>query len=75
MSVSTEARRAQGRHGAAVRHGTPEQIEAAARDHATAKIIDYVRRTVDNAPALTDEQRNRIAAALAPFAGGGSDAA
>lgn len=42
----------------------PEFVTSARRDLAAAKLEDYVRRTVDKAPPLTPEQRDRIAAAL-----------
>lgn len=47
-----------------------EKITAARRDLAATKIAEYVRKTVDAAPPLTDEQRERIAALLRPSTGG-----
>jgi hypothetical protein len=54
--------------------GDPTPAVAARRDYAAAKIEDYVRKVVDQAPPLTDEQRSRIAALLRPT-GSGPDAA
>jgi hypothetical protein len=45
----------------------------ARRDYAAAKIEDYVRRVVDQAPPFTDEQIARISAVL--HRGGGPDVA
>ena len=42
----------------------PELIEDARRSLAEAKIAEYVRKTVDSAPPLTAEQRQRLAALL-----------
>ena len=50
------------------RTGDPSQSVAARREYAAAKIEDYVRRTVDAAPPLTDEQRSRLATLLRPVA-------
>jgi len=35
-----------------------------ARDYAAAKLEDYIKRTVDAAPPLTNEQRERLVLAL-----------
>lgn len=48
------------------------------RDHAAARLRDYVSRTVDQFPEMTDDQRARVAALLRPTAGerpSGGDAA
>ncbi|MGC4109452.1 MAG: hypothetical protein QM747_03290 [Nocardioides sp.] len=73
QSLALEARN---RYGAVKRHH-PQDLElvaAAQRDLAAAKIEDFIQRTVDDAPPLTDEQRNRLAALLRPVAGGGDAA-
>lgn len=44
----------------------PEQRDAARRDLATARIAAYVERVLHDAPELTREQRERIAALLRP---------
>ncbi|KHL19580.1 UNVERIFIED_CONTAM: hypothetical protein LK11_00775 [Mumia flava] len=60
----------------ATRLGTPEDVTEARRNHAAAKLEDYIRRTVDAAPPLTEAQRDRLAALLRPTASGGdADAA
>ena len=43
---------------------------AARQNLRAARLEDYIRRTVDQAPPLTAEQRERIAALLRPSAGG-----
>ena len=49
--------------------GDPAPALDARREYAAAKIEDYVRRTVDTAPPLTDEQRSRLAALLTSSGG------
>ncbi len=71
MPVSGPARSAQGRLGAAIRWKQPD-VDNARREHVTAKIADYIERTLADAPPLTAEQRDQLAAQLR---GGGSDAA
>jgi hypothetical protein len=51
----------------------PDLIDAR-RDLAAERLADHVRRVVDTAPPLTDEQRNRIAALLRDTSGGGQAA-
>lgn len=54
------------RVAALVRHkpaDAPEVAEAR-RDLRAARLADYVRRVIDEAPPLTDDQRRRIAALL-----------
>jgi hypothetical protein len=41
-----------------------DDLEPLYRDHATAKIADFVERTLATAPPLTDAQLDRIAAIL-----------
>ena len=53
----------------AKRTGDRAPVERIRRDYAAASIEDYVRRTVDSAPPLTDAQRDRIAALLRPTGG------
>jgi hypothetical protein len=52
------------------RSRTPDDPDliAARRNLAAARLEDYVQRVVDAAPPLTPEQRDRIAAILAPSA-------
>ncbi len=53
------------------RRGDPQAIEEARREHAAAVLENYIRRTVDAAPSLTSEQRDRLALLLR---GGGAAA-
>ena len=71
MSLALDARN---RLGAIKRHhpNDTERLADARRDLAAAKLADYIARTVDAAPALTLEQRDRLAMLLR---GGGSSAA
>lgn len=48
---------------------------AARRDLRAARLEVYIKRTVDAAPPLTTEQRERLAAILRPAEAGGDDAA
>ena len=45
------------------RPGSPE-LESARRELAAEKLAAYIRRTVDDAPPLTAEQRDRLALLL-----------
>lgn len=63
--MPSNARIAQGRHAAAVRWGHPNKSEIE-RDYLAAKVEAYVSRVLADAPPLTNEQRERIAALLAP---------
>lgn len=56
--------RTRSRVAVATRLGTPAEIEAARRDHAAAKITEYIERTVAAAPPLTIEQRDKLALLL-----------
>jgi hypothetical protein len=49
---------------ASKRTGDPMSAADKRRDYAAAKLEDYIRRTVDQAPPLTEDQRSRIAALL-----------
>jgi len=55
------------------RSGDARAADELRRDYAAAKLEDYVRRTVNAAPPLTQDQQSRIAALLR--SGGGSNAA
>ena len=57
--------------GVAHRRGVASEIEVATRDLAAAKLEDYIRRTVEAAPPLTEDQRDRLALLLR---GGGANA-
>lgn len=61
---------ARARLGVAARTRDPLAIRKAQRDLAAAKIAAYVQRTIDAAPPLTTEQRERIARLLTPAGGG-----
>lgn len=50
--------------GVAHRNGDPDLIIAARREHAAAKLADYIRRTVDASPPLSVEQRQKLALLL-----------
>lgn len=73
---TTHVRSLQARSAAASRWRTPDREELA-RDYAAAKLEDFIRRTVDAAPPLTDEQRERLTTLLRPnlAIGGGHGAA
>lgn len=55
--------------GVASRQGDAEQIATARQTLAAAKLEAYVERVVAEAPPLTPEQRDRIAALLRPAGG------
>ena len=57
---------------ASKRTGDPMSAADKRRDYAAAKLEDYIRRVVETAPPLTQDQRSRIAALLR--SGGGSNA-
>lgn len=56
---------------AAARRWNSADKDELARDYAAEKLADYIRRTVDAAPPLSDSQRERLAALLRT---GGPDA-
>lgn len=62
--LSIERRKLRAHKGVAVRRG--DQAEAARLDTEirTARLADYIRKTVDAAPPLTAEQRDRLALLL-----------
>lgn len=55
--------------GVASRSGDPARIIDARREHAAVKIQTAIERVLAEAPPLTDEQRDRIAALLRPARG------
>ena len=57
---------------ASKRTGDPISAADKRRDYAAAKLEDYIRRVVETAPPLTQDQQSRIAALLQ---GGGGNAA
>ena len=67
MAQSRPLRSSGNRVAVTVRHHGPNapQTVAARRDHAEVRIADFIRRTVDQAPELTAEQRDRLALLLA----------
>ena len=65
--TSTALGSLQGRKAAAERWNRPEKDDLA-REYATEKLADYIRRTVEAAPPLTDDQRARLASLLRPTA-------
>lgn len=56
------------RHAALSRRRSPDDPEliAARRDLKAARLADHIRKLVDEAPPLTDEQRAQLAALLLP---------
>lgn len=68
--AGSEVARTRSRVAVATRLGTPSDVTEARRAHATAKLADYIRKTVDEAPPLTDAQRDRLASLLR---GGGAN--
>ena len=52
------------------RSATDPDLVNARRDLAAAKLDAYIQKVVAEAPPLTDEQRDRIAALLRPAGGG-----
>jgi len=59
---------ARARKAALTRHhpGDTDALAGASRDLAAANLADYIKRTVDAAPPLTAEQRDRLALMLRP---------
>ncbi len=64
--MGAETLSARGRFGQAMRRhrDDPKLIETAQRDLAVAKIADYIQATVDAAPPLTVDQRERLVVLL-----------
>ena len=75
VKSGTEAQKARGRIGGlvALRPHDHQAIEDARRDLAAAKLADYIKRTVDAAPPLTEEQKDRLTALLRPIPTAGAD--
>lgn len=65
MSALTVAQ-AKSRLGVAARRGSAVQVNEARRALAAAKLEQYVSRVVAEAPPLTNDQADRIAALLRP---------
>lgn len=68
----SEVARTRSRIAVATRCGTLEDVTAARRDHATATLADHIQRVVAEAPDLSPQQLDRLAALLRPAAGGAS---
>jgi len=64
MAVSPSTRRLQGAYAATVRHHPDADSTELRRELAASRLADHVRRIVAEAPPLTPEQRDRIAALL-----------
>lgn len=64
VSIGRDVAKARSRLGVAARLGTAEDVVDARRDLAAAKLEDYVQRVVSEAPQLTTEQRDHVAALL-----------
>lgn len=58
--LSPELARTRSKVALAHRRNDPTEIEQARRDHAAEKIAECIRRTVESAPPLTAEQRDRL---------------
>lgn len=58
-----ERRRLQSRAAAAIRHDLPEAPDLL-RDLAATRLEDYIRKVVESAPPLTDEQKRRLSVLL-----------
>ena len=52
------------------RTATDPELTEARRDLRAARLADYIMRTVEAAPPLSDEQRDRLAAMLRPISSG-----
>lgn len=62
MSTAIQAARA--RLGSASRWGTPAEAADARRDLAAANLEQYIGKVTADAPPLTDEQRDHLAALI-----------
>lgn len=72
----TTLKRLQAQNAAAQRWDRPDKDEVA-RDYTAARLADYIKRVVDEAPPLTAEQRDKLSALLRsvpPTSGSGPDA-
>jgi len=61
-SPNPTIRKLSARNAALIRHGS--ENGSVATDLAAARLADYIKRVVDEAPALTPEQRDRLAVLL-----------
>lgn len=52
------------------RPASDPDLQEARRDLAASKLADYINRVISQAPPLTNEQRERLSALLAPVGGG-----
>lgn len=77
MSVAPDVAHHRARHAALTRSCEPNdpRLLDARRDLAAASLADRIRATVDAAPPLTPEQRERLAALLVPSAKDGGQVA
>jgi hypothetical protein len=62
--ISPAVAKTRSRIAVATRRGVSSEILDAKREHAAARLEEYIKRTVDGAPPLTDEQRTRLALLL-----------
>lgn len=67
--MSDKTRSIRQRHNQLVRHHGADAavVTEARRDLRAANLADHIRRVVNEAPPLTDEQRARLAALLRPI--------
>jgi hypothetical protein len=70
--ISEERRKLRAHKGVAVRLGNIAEADRLDTEIRAARLADYIRRTVDAAPPLSAEQRDRLALLLR---GGGTDGA
>ena len=66
MAASPAVATARGRKAALARHRSADdpQLIAATVDLKAERLAEHIKRTVDNAPPLTQEQRDRLALLL-----------
>ena len=69
MAARDPALRVAATRVAAAKTNRSPELPRLKRDLAALRIENYVRKIVDAAPPLTDEQRDRIAGLLRPTAG------
>jgi len=62
--LSEERRQLRAHKGVAVRLGRTEEAQRLDTEIRTARLEDYIRKTVDAAPPLTPAQRDRLALLL-----------
>lgn len=61
---TTERRRIRGLIAAASRHHPDADLTDLRRDHAAAKLAEFIEQVVADAPPLTDAQRDRLTGLL-----------